>query len=356
MKHTLFAMLFLGLLNSFCFAQTTDKEPYKHPPGFGQKKCSECHDMREGNEYFHMPVKQGACGACHVVPSTAPNKLRIQNFVEMCVPCHGPKRRIIRGDINVHPPAKQGCTNCHDPHAGKHQFRLKADRRKDICLTCHTEKKEWVNNVKNKHGAIFLEDGGCIACHDPHGTTRPKMLKAENTKDLCLRCHSKPLKRQEDGKMLLDIGQHLMNNEKWHGPIIDGECTGCHNPHGSNNHRMLKRPFPTTSTTAFAPEKYVCFKCHPSEKVTEKYTTTFTNYRKGEKNLHNIHVEVSLITCGTCHDFHGVDRQVPLVKKRTNFGLGTVFDLRFRKTKDGGSCNPICHKRREYKRSAITPR
>lgn len=348
MRHILFAIFFINILSINAQATENQSSQYKHPRESFAKKCNECHEMREGKEYFHRPVKQGSCGGCHTVPSSSKNKLRTQDIVAICITCHSSKERLIRRDNNIHPPVKQACTHCHDPHAGEHQFRLKADRKKDICLSCHTEKKAWIQSVKNRHGAI--EEGGCIACHDPHGTDKPKMLKNQNTRELCLSCHSTKKKRDEDGKTLMSIGDHLLVNKKWHGPIIVGECTGCHNPHGSNNHRMLKHPYPTTSTTKFAPEKYLCFQCHQTQKITEKFTTTETNFRKGKKNLHYIHVDKSSITCGTCHDFHGVRKNIPLIKDKTTY-VGTKFPLRFIKKAEGGSCNPICHKRRDYVRS-----
>lgn len=353
MKHSLLLIFLLTLLSSNSFA--AQNSVYAHSNQEAQAKCSSCHEMSEGKKFFHKPVQADSCASCHNVFAESKNLLRTDDILDICIMCHSDKRRTVESDEYAHPPVKQDCTNCHDPHAGEHQFRLKADRKRDICLTCHSEKKAWIDSVKNKHGAINLDTGGCIACHDPHGTGQPKMLKAEGTKDLCLKCHNKSLKRDEDGKMLLNIGEHLENNKKWHGPIIAGECTGCHNPHGSNNHRMLKRPFPTKTRTAFKEDGYVCFKCHDLEKVTQKSTTTFTNFRKGSKNLHTIHVKNSSIVCNTCHDLHGVDREIPLVKRDTTF-VGTKFNLRYIKTPDGGSCNPICHAKREYKRGSTQPR
>ena len=130
--------------------------------------------------------------------------------------------------------------------------------------------------------------------------------------------------------------------------IIAGECTGCHNPHGSNNPRMLKGKYPDKSTTKFTPESYFCFNCHDSKKITEQFTTMFTKFRKNKKNLHTVHVQASSIVCGTCHEFHAVKDPIPLLKEKTHFG-SAKFNLKYIKTSDGGSCNPICHQKRESK-------
>ena len=241
MNRLIFTSLILILINSSFLHAEVKKMKHKHVKDDVQK-CINCHDMGKGRKYFHMPVRINSCSTCHNIFSRKDKLLRIKNSPELCIICHAGKRAIIRQDKNVHPSVKQACTGCHDPHSGDRRFRLKHDKRKDLCLSCHTEKKEWISTVKNQHGAIFLEDGGCFYCHDPHGTTRPKMLRVDTTKELCLSCHNKPIKRQEDGVMLPNMAKHLEENAKWHGPIIAGECIGCHNPHGSNKRRMLKGP------------------------------------------------------------------------------------------------------------------
>ncbi len=354
MNRLIFTSLILILINSGFLHAEVKKIKHKHAKD-DVHKCVECHDMGKGRKYFHKPVQAGLCTNCHSLYNNNEKLLMAKNSPKLCTMCHTGKEKIIQENKNVHPAIKINCTGCHDPHSGDRQFRLKHDKRKDLCLSCHTEKKEWISKVKNKHGAIYLEDGGCFACHDPHGTTRPKMLRVDSTKELCLSCHNKPLKRDEDGVMLMNMAKHLKENEKWHGPIVAGECTGCHNPHGSNNRRMLKGPYPTTPTAKFKPESYVCFICHDSEKITEASTTTFTNFRKDKKNLHTVHVKTSSIVCGTCHDFHGVKDPIPLLKDKTNYGAAQ-FRLRYKKAADGGSCNPICHEKREYKRGSVEPK
>ncbi len=301
------------------------------------------------SKVLHSPIKQGDCAGCHN-PHGSNNyrMLKESSTAKLCVSCHKNKKKFIKKSTkNVHPPVKKNCAACHDPHAGQNKERLKADKRKALCLTCHKEKKEWIKNVKNKHGAIDLKNGGCIACHDPHYTGKPKMIKGKTVRDLCLTCHNKVLIRDEDGKKLQNIKKHLKENGRWHGPIKQGDCAGCHNPHGSDYHRMLKGPFPTKSIIPFKPESYVCFNCHQEEKITERKTTTQTNFRINEKNLHTIHVKDRSIVCTTCHDVHGAKKPNPLIKEKTQFS-GTEFRLRYIKTPDGGSCNPICHNKKEY--------
>jgi DmsE family decaheme c-type cytochrome len=85
----------------------------------------------------------------------------------------------------------------------------------------------------------------CTDCHNPHGAAaptwrmglRPPMVDAAlGDEEPCLRCHS-----EHRGPFAFE-----------HPPVrVDG-CETCHNPHGSMNARLLRRPavFP------------LCLECH----------------------------------------------------------------------------------------------
>ncbi len=341
----------LSIFFILIYINTINAVEFSHPPYDKTKSCKECHDMGKGKKFVHGPVKSGACTSCHSInKSKSPSLLRAVSVSKMCTLCHYKKAIVIRNDKHVHPPVKKDCTGCHDPHAGDFKFRLKADSKKDLCLTCHVEKKEQITSVKNQHGAIDAENGGCVACHDPHGTGKPKMIKADNVKDLCIKCHNQTLTRDEDGKKLLNIGKHLKENPDWHGPILAGDCAACHNPHGTNYHRMLKQPFPEKFYTSFDPKKYICFQCHEIEKFTDQFTTTSTNFRNGDKNIHFVHVNREKgITCRACHDFHATKDYPHHIAKTTSFGISKL-PLRYIETPNGGSCAPVCHVRRGYDR------
>ena len=311
--------------------------------------CYTCHDNYEENLFIHGPVGAGGCMLCHNPHESENPKLLVTKTInELCTTCHTQKGDLLKADDNIHPPVKDSCINCHDPHAQQNKYQLMGDRTQELCLICHYEKKERITNSKNKHGAIEMGEK-CLTCHDPHGTGVPKMLKAPTAKDLCLMCHSNEWQRDEDGKTIMNMGEHLEKNPDHHGPILWGDCAACHNPHGSNNLRMLKQPFPEKATTAFSPDKYICFKCHEPKKIEEKYTTEFTDFRRGKKNLHFIHVKAKSITCKACHDYHGSVDLPHHLRQKSSFGAAK-FSLRYIEEKNGGSCNPICHEKRKYDR------
>ncbi len=313
------------------------------------KLCYSCHTDYEKNDFIHGPVAAGACTLCHS-PHESPNpRLLITSTInELCTMCHTEKGDMLKSGENIHPPVKDSCINCHDPHSEKNLFQLKADRKKDLCLMCHVDKKERITNSKRKHGAIEMGDK-CIGCHNPHSSKQGKLLKAPDSKTLCLTCHSASLKTDEEGKLLKNMGQHLIDNPDLHGPVLWGDCVACHNPHGSDNTRMLKRPFPEGSTEIFSPDKYICFKCHEPKKITDKLTTEHTAFRNGDKNIHFFHVKIKRISCKTCHDYHGSKNLPHHLNNKATFGAAK-FSLRFIESPTGGSCNPICHTQRYYDR------
>ena len=310
--------------------------------------CYMCHEAKDTGKFIHGPVAAGACTACHNPHESDNAKLLVASSInELCVSCHQAKDEFLHKTTNIHPPVKDQCTNCHDPHTEDHLYQLKADGKKDLCVMCHVDKDVWTKTVTDKHGALD-RPRKCLECHDPHGSEHPKFLIKETSKELCLTCHSETLTTDEDGSKLQNIGKHLDKNPDWHGPILWGDCAACHNPHGSNNLRMLKKPFPRTFYEKFDENNYICFECHEKEKIQDEFTTTATNFRNGDKNMHFVHVNKEKgRSCRACHDFHGTKEFPHHLRKKTKFGK-INFPIRFIETDNGGSCAPACHARRHY--------
>jgi len=248
--------------------------------------------------------------------------------------------------LSEHPAyTSKNCSACHTDNDGDSgKLIIQGD---NLCFKCHVDIKQKVKNSKNKHGAI--EMGGCLGCHEPHNSVNMNLLKEEDSKTICMTCHSSPLPRDEDGKMLMNMGEHLANNSNAHGPILWGDCAACHDPHGSNNLRMLKKPFPKKSSAGFSADAYICFECHEPKKMTKRYTKEFTEFRNGDKNTHFLHVNEKRISCKVCHDYHA-SKDIPHhLREEGTFG-SAKFPLKFLESPTGGSCNPICHTRRYYDR------
>lgn len=310
--------------------------------------CNQCHEAKDTKKFVHGPVAAGACTACHN-PHESDNMklLRFPNINQLCTSCHMDKGDFLKNTKHIHPPVQDQCINCHDAHTENFKFQLKADGNKDLCLMCHVEKKEHLASVTHKHGALDRPKK-CLECHNPHGSNTPKMLIKETSKDLCLSCHNDTLTQQ--GSKLVDMDKHLKDNPDHHGPILWGDCAACHNPHGSDNLRMLKKPFPESFYSSFDEKNYICFECHEPAKIMDANTTTATNFRNGSKNMHFVHVDKEKgRTCRACHDFHGTKEYPHHLRTKTTFGA-INFPIRYIETPTGGSCAPACHARRHYDR------
>jgi DmsE family decaheme c-type cytochrome len=75
---------------------------------------------------------------------------------------------------------------------------------------------------------------GCSDCHNPHGSTGPKLLKKNTVTETCYQCHA-----EKRGPFLFE-----------HQPVPE-DCANCHTPHGSNIAPLLKSRAP-----------FLCQECH----------------------------------------------------------------------------------------------
>ena len=93
----------------------------------------------------------------------------------------------------------------------------------DTCNTCHKEQVR----AENKFSHHPMREGkmNCASCHNPHGTTSPKLVKAISTRELCFNCHA-----QYRGPFIFQ-----------HPPVME-DCFNCHQPHGSAYPALLKTP------------------------------------------------------------------------------------------------------------------
>jgi predicted CXXCH cytochrome family protein len=167
----------------------------------------------------------------------------------------------------------------------------------------------------------------------------------------CLKCHDKPLKTTE-GKSLTNMSLLLANNPDKHGPIRDGQCTACHDPHAAKMHNLLSEEYPSTFYSPFSMDMYkLCFKCHEPALVTRMNGQGVTQFRDGGRNLHALHVNQEKgRTCRACHEVHASKRPAH-VRESVPFGSSTwMLEINFEKGEQGGSCAPGCHAPKKYDR------
>lgn len=309
--------------------------------------CFMCHDealMAGGHQ--HGPAAVGACSVCHNPHSSDEDKLLRAPVNEVCAMCHSDLIAKMTSGTYLHEPVKEKCTHCHNPHSGARKKMLPATMH-ELCGKCHAEIVNIAKTATTTH-APAVEPDGCLECHAPHGANAAPQLKMPQL-DLCLSCHDEPV--QAEDRMLTDMKALLEDNDDWHGPILEGGCTGCHQPHGSTNFRLLKKPYPPNFYSAYDPEKYaLCFTCHEPSMVREENTQSLTGFRNGKKNLHFLHVNKAERgrTCRACHEVHASPNPRHI---RDSVPYGNwELPINFVKTETGGSCKPGCHEPKEYDR------
>jgi predicted CXXCH cytochrome family protein len=301
--------------------------------------CFNCHDKKIVNqEFLHGPVAAGGCVVCHEPHASGNPRLLVQEEPNLCFMCHEEsKKRFERK--HTHKPVAESCLNCHGPH-GSADPMLLAKKENELCLDCHEklhpEVSEAIRTAEVPHPPVA--EGRCVSCHTPHSTNFEKQLKA-TLQSICYDCH-------------VEVGEQVRAAQFPHGPVEKNDCYACHMPHGSNNPRILRKYFPEEFYTPYATEKYdICFDCHNKKIALDKVTTTLTNFRNGNLNLHYLHVnkDPKGRSCKACHEVHAGD-QAKHIRNEVPFGSMWSYPVNYTKLETGGKCVVGCHKPKQYDR------
>lgn len=274
-------------------AKTTAAKAAPQQGYVGEETCLTCHeDMKKG--YHGSPhsrardprspaAKQG-CESCHgpgqAHVDAGGDKTKIKNPATMsakdvsalCTTCHN-RGTHENWDSSKHNARNLTCTTCHSVHAFKSETsQLKTETIQETCQQCHRNE---VNKVhRSSHMPVGDLNGNkmeCTSCHNPHGSDNVKMLKVgSSVNELCVSCHT-----EKRGPFLWD-----------HAPVREN-CTTCHDPHGSNNERMLTAKLPM-----------LCQRCH----VSSRHPATMYD----QKQINSFSTRVVGRACVNCHQMiHG---------------------------------------------------
>jgi len=307
-----------------------------------EQLCVSCHkDKPQLMKFAHEPFAKGQCTLCHEPHQSANAKLlRGGAGNDHCFTCHASMKSAMTSGRSVHKPAQDACITCHNPHSSEFAHELKKPVQ-ETCLTsgCDDPVKQHMAAAPVKHAAM-TDEKSCSSCHNPHASPGQDHLLADRADNLCVTCHK-------------EMKQTLASAQFLHGPVRAGNCSACHDPHGGQFAGLLDRSFPRTFYTRFDVKKYdLCFTCHEANVVLTSKTTTLTNFRNGEVNLHFVHVnrDDKGRSCKTCHEIHGSNLPNHMASNVPFEGSKWAMPIAYEKTAVGGSCTPGCHVTKTYDR------
>jgi DmsE family decaheme c-type cytochrome len=188
-------------------------------------RCMECHQFSEEHSNFNRTAhaqNDVSCTSCHSVHSAKQKEFLLTKATQsqLCFSCHLETKpdfnRPFRHRVNE---GLIKCTDCHNQHGGFLTRQLRATAAQDtVCFKCHVEKG---GPFVFEHAPVKTE--GCVACHVPHGSSNPRLLRRSQVNLLCLECHTLT------GGGLPPVGPNHDQSQKYQA------CTLCHvTVHGSN--------------------------------------------------------------------------------------------------------------------------
>ncbi|HQZ39670.1 MAG TPA: DmsE family decaheme c-type cytochrome [Vicinamibacterales bacterium] len=255
----------------------------------GTEACVVCHEGFDTtiNATKHglvrnerTPAAAQGCETCHgpgEAHSQDPENVKLRQFDHLsakavsdtCATCHN-RGEHANWQGSQHEVRNVSCVTCHSVHSPKSpKAQLKAVNQLQLCATCHRDK---VNKL-DRSGHMPVREGKmeCTSCHNPHGSTNVRLLRAGNSiNESCASCHA-----EKRGPYLFE-----------HGGISGDSCATCHDPHGSSNDRLLVAKLP-----------FLCQRCHNH---TRHPSTIYDNRVTQTSN------RLYSRSCVTCHSaIHG---------------------------------------------------
>jgi DmsE family decaheme c-type cytochrome len=198
---------------------------------FAQHQCETCH----GPSPEHVEESGKPVSIVFKGPKASPAAERNAK----CLSCHEAGLRTHWAG-SQHESRGVACNDCHNIHAPDQKVLRKATQA-DVCFTCHKTQRAQTRRVSSHPLAqVSLASTAkmaCSDCHNPHGSSGPKLLAKNSVNETCYTCHA-----EKRGPFLWE-----------HAPVAD-DCTNCHTPHGSSNAPLLKARAP-----------WLCQDCHSGD-------------------------------------------------------------------------------------------
>lgn len=154
--------------------------------------CNVCHKEVLQPSYLHSPVEMKECSACHIWSTEKKAVVLELGVPETCFGCHDEKRELVENAKVPHPVASE-CGTCHSPHGTEQPHQVK-EKVYTLCISCHDQQKQ--NHPVGRHPMQYIkntetgEEFSCVTCHNPHGSENEKLMRFPGkTLDVCSQCH-----------------------------------------------------------------------------------------------------------------------------------------------------------------------
>lgn len=257
--------------------------------------CLECHDppsvfLWEGS--VHPAAVDGDCLDCHAPHGSDHAPMLAEAETVLCGSCHDEQSMALQGE---HGHDVASCSDCHAGHESSHEKLLKAPSR-DLCVECHDDPRDAGHDMVHQPA-----NSNCLACHDAHGTGLPALVTDLNQNNVCGHCHSDV------------VATGGLPNV--HEPFVNGDCTGCHNPHSGPSMLLL------------AEGEKLCTSCHEPLMAEAE-------------NRKEQHVPFEEGACDTCHLPHATEHRALLVDEEADL-CATCHEVETTKPLGGSDHPPV---------------
>lgn len=206
---------------------------------------------------FHTDKDEQLCKSCHKMLQSAAQHIVPDNPEDStCYQCH--KNLVNRAKAHA-PAVNWTCTECHTGQVG--EYGSDADRKSKysapdpIMDRCFDcHENSKANWFARKSEHGPVRDGRCNRCHNPHSSDELFFLR-KPIWDLCTTCHAEKASGAHVISSFVRDSSHPTRGKP--DPARPGRelvCSGCHDPHGSEGIYLLR----SKGNTAFS----VCVRCH----------------------------------------------------------------------------------------------
>ena len=195
---------------------------------FADQGCMSCHGSSKA--HLQAPPAGSEKRAQPDIVFGKGSKTPVAKRNETCLGCHESGVRM-HWKGSKHESENVACASCHVAHTQSDPILAKTTQA-ETCLTCHKSRRAEMLRPSTHP----MHDGqmSCSGCHNPHGSTGPKLLVKDTLNETCYTCHA-----EKRGPFLWE-----------HAPVRE-DCANCHKPHGSVNASLLKTRAP-----------FLCQQCH----------------------------------------------------------------------------------------------